>query len=142
MLIRLHTFRRHSRRLSLLVLLAVCLQLAAMSVGNPHALKRLALAQCHGQRHDGAAVFHAHHGGSGGIGVEGGGRPARDVPAAEPHCPFCVSSANVLPPVVVFFLVPSEPAANVFLPMAAAGFQPSAPDSRHAPKRAPPVSFA
>jgi hypothetical protein len=143
MLIHLHAFRRHARGLSLLALLAVCLQLAAMGVSNLHTLERLA----HNQGQGDSAIFHAVCTAAGidhieMEGAEGGAQPAHNAPTAWSHCPFCISAASVLLPVAALSFALPEPAADVFLPMAAAGFQPSAPDLRHAPPRAPPVSFA
>jgi hypothetical protein len=143
MLIHLHAFRRHARGLSLLALLAICLQLAAMGISNLHALERLSQDEGQGD----SAIFHYVCTATGidrieMAGAEGDAQPTHNAPSAWSHCPFCVSSASVLLPTLVFSFAPPEPATHVFLPRAAAGFQPSAPDLRHAPPRAPPVSLA
>ncbi|MDR3212341.1 MAG: DUF2946 family protein [Azoarcus sp.] len=129
-------FRRHQRPLAWLSLLLVCLQLFASGVASVHAAKRFAVeslytaAVCHGSGVDGANAAD-----------DGGGAP----PLAEKdgHCPFCrLASASAVPfsPGVLSF-PPPEP-ATFFVPATDARFQPSAPDSRHAPKHAPPFPFA
>jgi hypothetical protein len=58
------------------------------------------------------------------------------------HCPFCLAGhAALVLPCADFSLPLPEAAATAFLPPSSAGFQPSVPDSLHAPTRAPP-SFA
>lgn len=107
----------------------------AMGVANVHATQgldaaaRLALSDvCHGagDRTDGGA-----------------GDELPPLPATSPHCPFChVAQAGIAPPPTVALSFPPPEPPGFFVPADDAGLQPSAPDSRHAPKHAPPSSFA
>jgi hypothetical protein len=113
--------------------LALCLQLLATGIARVHTLASLdaeggifAAEICHG-------LADAAPGDSEG--------PASQANGA--HCPFCrLAHAGIalLAPVALAFSLP-EPAA-LFLPAADARLQPVAPESRHAPTRAPPFSFA
>jgi hypothetical protein len=136
----LHDSRRHSRGFALLALLAICLQLTAMGIGNLHAQERLTQGQSPSET---ITLQICTPAGMSSVSVEGEPHPAHgDLPDMGAHCPFCLFQAGVSLPVVAFSFPPPEPATTVFLPANAAGFQPAAPDSRHAPKHAPPVSFA
>jgi hypothetical protein len=127
------TCRNQRQGFAWLVILALCLQLLAAGIARVHALASLnveggifAAEICHGLA-DAAPDDREHH-------------PTSQANGA--HCPFCrLAHAGIAPlaPVALSFSLP-EPAA-FFLPAADAGPQPSAPDSRHAPSRAPP-SFA
>ncbi|MDR2614493.1 MAG: DUF2946 family protein [Candidatus Accumulibacter sp.] len=75
-------------------------------------------------------------------GMAGTDAPSESHYAMGAHCPFCLAghASLALLRADFSFSLP-EPVATVFLPPSSAGFQPSIPDERHAPKRAPP-SFA
>ncbi|MDR2165893.1 MAG: DUF2946 family protein [Zoogloeaceae bacterium] len=130
----LHFFRCRLRPFALLALLAICLQLAASAIGSSHAARQLA---------DGNGAFDICT--PGGVirmaAADGEHSPAAY--AGGQHCPFCAASSGLAPllATALSFFLP-EPDPLVFLPAVAAGFQPSAPDLRHAPPRAPPVSLA
>lgn len=123
--------RKRQRRFAWLAILAVCLQLLASGIASTHAVDALntnggifAAEICHGTAD---------------TAPDDGERPA----ANGGHCPFCriAQASIVLPPPAAPAFSPPEPVTRFFL-AADASLQPSAPDSRHAPKRAPPFSFA
>ncbi|MDR3055399.1 MAG: DUF2946 family protein [Zoogloeaceae bacterium] len=134
----LHPARRHSRGVALFALLVICLQLATM----------VALDMGNQRRHasDSATLQICTVSGMSRITLETGQLPAPPddipMPATGIHCPFCITPVGFSLPVIALAFPPPEAAAEVFLPATSAGFQPAAPDSRHAPKHAPPVSFA
>jgi hypothetical protein len=132
-----HTLRRHSRGFALLALLAICLQLATMAAMDMGRLAQDQAASTH------ATLQICTVAGMDSIDVESAPLPTHhNMPATGTHCPFCITPAGASLPVIAFAFPPPEAAAEVFLPATAAGFQPAAPDSRHAPKHAPPLSFA
>lgn len=136
-LLNLRALRSHSRGIALFALLAVCLRLATMAaldMGN----QRLTPVADNATF---ATLQICTVAGMSAIDVEDEPLPARHA-ATSTHCPFCITPANASLPVIAFAFPPPEAAEGVFLPATAAGFQPAAPDLRHAPKHAPPVSFA
>lgn len=134
MLPEFHSLRRHPRLYALLGMLALCLQLVASGMGSVHAAERLANST------SGAIEICT---AAGIIRITADGTEYPQAQNAGQHCPFCTTSS--LPPPLLavalsFFLTP--PAAADFLPAAATGAMPAAPDQRHAPNRAPPSLFA
>ncbi|MDR2261449.1 MAG: DUF2946 family protein [Azoarcus sp.] len=122
--------RKRRQGFAWLAVLALCLQLLAAGIARVHAL---ALLEAEG------GIFAAEicHGLA--DAAPGGG----DGQANGAHCPFCrLAHAGIalLAPGTLTFSLP-EPAA-LFLPAADAHLQPGAPESRHAPARAPPFSLA
>lgn len=133
MLPEFHSLRRHPRLYALLGMLALCLQLVASGVGSVHAAERLANSTSGVIEICTAAGI---------IRITADGTEYPQAQNARQHCPFCATS-SLPPPLAVtlsFFLTP--PAAADFLPVAAMGALPAAPDQRHAPNRAPPSRFA
>ncbi|GHT90384.1 hypothetical protein AGMMS49545_03740 [Betaproteobacteria bacterium] len=133
----LHPARRHARGIALFALLVICLQLATMA----------ALDMGH-QRQDAsgnASLQICTVSGMSSIAPEAEqllAPPGVPMPATGMHCPFCITPTGFFLPVIALAFPLPEAAAGVFLPATSAGFQPAAPDSRHAPKHAPPHSFA
>jgi hypothetical protein len=136
----LHFFRRWHRRFAFLALLAICLHLVAMGIGNFHAARHA------GGDHPDATAGETCHGMNTAHGMDGSVTDADDKSPPHPftpggpHCPFCASSTVVLiaDAIAVAGLFP-EP-ARVSIPPTAFDLPPAAPDLRHAPPRAPPVS--
>lgn len=126
------------RRFVWLALTALCLQLLAMNVGSLHAIGWLtagafpaAMPPCHSV----AAETHAHTAADGHVPspVDGDG-------AGGFHCPFCHLAASVILPSDEASFPRPEPIL-LFVPADDAALQPSVPDLRHAPTRAPPLLF-
>jgi hypothetical protein len=135
--------RRRRRGVAWAAVWVVCLQLLAGGIASVHAAQQalggfeLALSDvCHGTA-------------SGGSAGTADGAPADTDDGLPPvwrmgggHCPFCHLAASLaLPSDAALSFPPPEP-ATFFVPARDARLQPSAPDSCHAPKRAPPFSFA
>jgi hypothetical protein len=126
------TSRRWLRRLVWFAMLAICLHVVASSVGSAHAARRLAMGSY------GVAAAEICHSGAAPENMDGDESFGWQTGGA--HCPFCrVAAASVdLPSSSALSFQPPEPVA-FFLPAADAALQPSAPDSRHAPKHGPPA---
>ncbi|HLU76944.1 MAG TPA: DUF2946 domain-containing protein [Burkholderiales bacterium] len=122
--------RRRLRLAAVWGLLALCMHLAGMSAGAFHATARLAAqsASDHCTVASSATddAGQTHHGSD----------PSQ-------HCPLCVFQAAPVPVLiaVLSFLVPAEGDARDY-PVADKTAPPVAPQTRHAPPRAPPVLSA
>jgi hypothetical protein len=129
-----HAFRRHSRLFAFRAVLVICLQLAVSALGGFYAVAWQA---------DGRGAFTiCTPTGIVRVAAAEGENPAT-FHAGGQHCPLCSTASNALPlsATGLSFFFP-EPDLTDFLPAASAGFQPVAPDQRHAPSHAPPFSFA
>ncbi|MDR0716044.1 MAG: DUF2946 family protein [Azoarcus sp.] len=122
------TCRNRRRHFVWLLMLALCLQLLAAGIARVHALQSLdadgifAAEICHGLADDGE-------------------RPGSQTNGA--HCPFCrLDHTGIALPAPVALTFPFPEPAALFLPAADAALRPCAPDSRHAPTRAPPFPLA
>jgi hypothetical protein len=131
----LHFLRRHSRRF---VLLAICL--LALRLSGISGISFPALADFHAGN-EGEAIVICTAAGMATLEADAPDAPAQPHFPMGAHCPLCLIGHDALPaPSFADFSLPG-PGSRTFFPPASASFQPSAPDKRHAPSRAPP-SFA